>query len=428
MIILDVKAIEILDSRGNPTLQVEVVVEDGSKGRFTVPSGASTGIHEAHELRDENKNVYHGKSVQKAVNNVNGIINGELVDKNFTQKSLDEFLIKLDGTENKELLGANAILGVSIAFAKASAKYYNLPTYEYLFRLINGVNMTNKKFSDLGEVNLFANVINGGLHSGNALNIQEFMIIPCFGTMQEKVRAIVEIYQCLKVLIENDYGKSNTAVGDEGGFAPEISLAEQALSLLVKAVREANYEGQVCFALDAAASDFYDSKSKKYEVEKNLSLDYKKLTDYYNKLIEKYPLISIEDPFAEDDFEAFEYFRTNIVKLNSNNYLTCKKEVLIIGDDLLVTNPKRISIAKEKKLCNALLLKINQIGSLSESIEAFKMAKESNWHTIVSHRSGETCDDFISDLATAMNSSIKLGAPARGERVAKYNRLLNIFS
>lgn len=428
MIIVDVKAIEILDSRGNPTLQVEVILEDGSKGRFTVPSGASTGIHEAHELRDENKNVYHGKSVQKAVDNVNGIMKEILVDNNFTQKTLDEALIKLDGTDNKELLGANAILGVSIAFAKASAKFYNLPTYEYLSRLINGTNLNNKKYLDLQEVNLFANVINGGLHSGNALNIQEFMIIPCFGSMQEKVRAISEIYQSLKILIEEDYGKSNTAVGDEGGFAPEISLAEQALSLLVKAVRNANYEGQVCFALDAAASDFYDSKTKLYEVEKNLKLDYKKLSEYYNALIEKYPLISIEDPFAEDDFEAFSYFRTNIVKLKDDNYLTGKKEVLIVGDDLLVTNPKRISIAKEKNLCNALLLKINQIGSLSESIEAYKMASESNWHTIVSHRSGETSDDFISDLATAMASSIKLGAPARGERVAKYNRLLNIYS
>lgn len=426
MKIIDINALQILDSRGNPTIQVEVVLEDGSKGIFAVPSGASTGIHEAHELRDDNKNLYHGKSVNHAVENIHRI-KEHLIDKDFNQKKLDDALIKLDGSENKELLGANAILGVSIAFAKASAKYYNLPLYEYLYRLTNAVSFTNKTHSDLKDIHLFANVINGGLHSGNSLNIQEFMIIPTMPGVNNKIRATSEIYWTLKELISIEYGKSQTAVGDEGGFAPEISKAEDALNLLVKAIEKTGYKGEVSLAMDCAASDFYDSKKKLYEVEKGLFLDYKKLTEYYNNLFTKYPIISIEDPMSEDDFEGFAYFNKNVTKLEVLNSLNNKKEILVVGDDLLVTNPKRIEIAKQKKLCSALLLKINQIGTLSESIEAYKLATSASWHTIVSHRSGETTDDFISDLAVALNSSIKLGAPARGERVAKYNRLLNIY-
>lgn len=431
MKIIEVKALEILDSRGNPTLQVDVLLEDGSKGSFQVPSGASTGIHEAHELRDGNKNIYHGRSVENAVSNVFQVAN-HLVGNNYTQNSLDDTLIKLDGTSNKEVLGANAILGISVAFAKASAKFYNLSLNDYLYRLINKVNFTNKKGIDLSsvDVHLFSNVINGGLHAGNALNIQEFMILPLFGTLQEKVRAVSEVYQTLKVLIEEKYGKSNTSVGDEGGFAPAIVKAEEGLDLLMEAISKSNYDNMFGLAMDAAASDFYDEDSKKYEVEVNLKLNYKELTTYYNNLIAKYPIICIEDPMSEDDFEGFSYFMKNIKKLNKVNILTSKKQkkCLVIGDDLLVTNPARIKIAKEKKLCDSLLLKINQIGTLSESIEAFKMAKSFDWHVVISHRSGETIDDFISDLAVAMNSSIKLGAPARGERVAKYNRLLNIFN
>ncbi len=429
MKILEIRSLEILDSRGNPTVQVEITLDDGSRGIFQVPSGASTGIHEAHELRDGDANIYHGKGVSKAIKNIEEI-SEKLIGVDFTQEELDAKLIKIDGTENKELLGANAILGVSIAFAKASAKFYNLPLHEYLYRMINNINYSNKTLSKLNDVNLFANVINGGLHSGNSLNIQEFMIIPTFGTLFDKVRAVSEVYQTLKVLIEEKYGKTNTAVGDEGGFAPNISKAEEALDLLVEAVKISNYDGMFSFALDAAASDFYDVETKLYEVESGLKLNYKQLTDYFNNLVEKYPLISIEDAMSEDDFEGFKYYLKNSKKMKVDNYLSSvvKKSTLSVGDDLLVTNPKRIEIAIKDKLCNSLLLKINQIGTLTESIEAHKKVLNKGWHTIVSHRSGETIDDFISDFAVAIGNSIKLGAPARGERVAKYNRLLNIYS
>lgn len=426
MIIIDIESLQILDSRGNPTIQVKVVLEDGSNGVFRVPSGASTGIHEACELRDENKNYFHGKSVEKAVENVYKI-KSDLINRNFTQKTLDEELIKIDGTENKSLIGANAILGISIAFAKASAKYYNLPLYEYLYRITNDVNLNNKPNLELPNVHLFANVINGGLHSGNQLNVQEFMLVPTFGEVKDRIRAISEIYQTLKGLIEEKYGKSSTSVGDEGGFAPEISKCSEALDLLVEAIKKSDYEGQVGLAMDAAASDFYLEKENLYEIEKGLKLDYKKLTKFYSDLIAKYPIISIEDPMAEDDFEGFAYYQKNIVNLKTKNPLNDSDVALNVGDDLLVTNTQRIQTAIEKKLCSALLLKINQIGTLTESINAHKLAKAQNWHTIVSHRSGETSDDFISDLAVALESSIKLGACARGERVAKYNRLLNIY-
>ena len=445
MKIINIKALEILDSRANPTVQVEIILEDGSKGIFRVPSGASTGIHEACELRDNNKNIYHGKSVQKAIKNIN-IIKNKLIGYKYTQETLDEELIKIDNTKNKTNIGANAILGISVAFSKASAKYYNLPLHEYLYRLINEISFKSKKIqNNLKEIHLFANVINGGLHSGNQLNIQEFMIIPIFGTIKEKIRAISEIYNTLKELIAKKYGPQSTAVGDEGGFAPDISKPEEALDLLILAIKDANYTGDIALALDSAASDFYNEGTKKYEVEKGKKLNYKDLTQYYNKLIAKYPIISIEDSMSEDDFSGFAYYLNNVIKnpnminplleftikrgkkstnkISQENYTT-----LSVGDDLLVTNPQRIKMAQEKKLCNSLLLKINQIGTLSESIKAHKMAKENNWHTIVSHRSGETSDDFIADLAVAMQCSIKIGAPARGERVAKYNRLLNIYS
>lgn len=427
MIISNIDALQILDSRGNPTIQVKVTLNDGSTGVFQVPSGASTGIHEACELRDGNNNLYHGKSVEKAVENVFKI-KSKLIHNDFTQKTLDDELIRIDGSENKSIIGANAILGISIAFAKASAKYHNLPLYEYLYRLANNLDFSDSKTKmTLPDVHLFANVINGGLHSGNKLNVQEFMLVPLFENVNLKIRAISEIYQTLKKLIEEKYGKSNTSVGDEGGFAPDISKCEEALDLLVEAIRVSNYEGQVALALDAAASDFYLKDENIYEIEDGLKLNYKQLTDFYNNLISKYPLISIEDPFAEDDFTGFNYFVKKVAKLKIINPLNNKKEILIVGDDLLVTNPKRINMAIEKNLCNSLLLKINQIGTLTESIEAHKLSKSQNWHTIVSHRSGETADDFISDLSVALESSIKIGAPARSDRVAKYNRLLNIY-
>ncbi|NQZ84679.1 MAG: phosphopyruvate hydratase [Nanoarchaeales archaeon] len=427
MKILDITALQILDSRGNPTLQVEILLEDGSKGNFQVPSGASTGIHEAHELRDGNKNLFGGKSVYNCVENINNI-KDRLIGLNFTQQTLDENLIELDGSENKSILGANTILGISVAFAKASAKFYNLELHEYLYRLINDISFLNKSNNELVAPQLFANIINGGLHSGNKLNIQEFMILPNLGDLELNIKATCEIYQTLKLLIETNYDKSQTAVGDEGGFAPNLSKATQALDLIVEAIKKANYEGQIFLALDAAASDFYNKETKLYEIEEGLNLDYKDLTKYYSDLCDSYPLISIEDAMDEDDFEGFAYFLKYGPKLKFKNHLTNKKNLLSVGDDLLVTNTKRIKQAIELKTCNSLLLKINQIGSLTESIDAYKLAKSKNWEVIVSHRSGETTDDFIADLAVAMESSIKLGAPARGERIAKYNRLLNIFN
>ncbi len=423
--ILTIDSFQILDSRGNPTVRVDLVLEDGSKGSFQVPSGASTGIHEAHELRDGGKE-YHGKGVERAVSNVLKI-RSELYNIDFEQGSFDAKLIELDSTENKEALGANAILGLSCAFARAYAKFYNLPLHEYLYRLANKINFSNKKMQNLPLVFPFANIINGGLHAGNELQIQEFMVIPLFGDFKEKTRVISEIYHHLKTIIEKKYGKESTSIGDEGGFAPAVSKPKEALDLLVEAVKVAGYDGKIGFALDAAASDFYDAKTQKYEIEKDLFLDYKELTIYYNELIKNYPLISVEDPMAEDDFEGFTFFMENVVKLKIENPFISKKRVLVVGDDLLVTNPKRILESQKEKLCNSLLLKINQIGSLTEAIEAHKLAKSTGWHTIVSHRSGETPDDFISDLAIALESSIKLGAPARGERVAKYNRLLEIY-
>lgn len=426
MKIIDIKGLQILDSRGNPTLEVTTILDDGSKGVFRVPSGASTGIHEAYELRDNNKNVYHGKSVYKTIENIEKIKN-ELLNEDFTQKTLDDKLIFIDGTKNKNLLGANTILGISISFAKASAQYHNLPLHEYLNRLINNISFNNKKFAKKEEIHLFSNIINGGLHSGNSLMIQEFMIIPILPTVQEKIRAISEIYQTLKDLIEKKYGKSNTAVGDEGGFAPNISNSHEAFEIIIEAIKQTNYQNQIHLGIDSAASDFFDKNTKLYEIEKGKKLNYKELTKYYNDLINKYPIISIEDPMDEDDFEGFAYFKKNVQKLKINNPLTNNKNILIVGDDLLVTNTQRIQIAQEKKLCNSLLLKINQIGTLSESISAYELSNKNKWHTIISHRSGETTDSFIADFATALNSSIKLGAPARGERTSKYNRLLEIF-
>lgn len=428
MKIIDIIANQILDSRANPTLEVKVILEDGSLGIFQVPSGASKGIHEAYELRDNNKNFYFGKSVLNAVKNIQNI-KSSLLNIDFTQELLDEKLIKLDGSSNKKNIGANAILGISIAFAKASAIYYNLELYEYLSRLINKINFTNKTNSQIKYPSLFANILNGGLHSGNELNIQEFMLVPNLEKLDLNIQAIVEIYHKLKILIEEKYSKSDTCVGDEGGFAPKISKTKDALDLLVLAIKKCGYESKVFIALDAAASDFFDIKNNLYEVEKDLKLNYKELTNYYNDLIRNYPIISIEDAMAEDDFKGFSYFLKNKQKLNFTNFLNNKKEILSVGDDLLVTNPLRIKTAIDKKLCNSLLLKINQIGTLSESILAYQISFKKNWQIIVSHRSGETTDNFISDLAIALNnSSIKLGAPARGERVAKYNRLLEIYN
>jgi len=426
MRILDIKGLQILDSRGNPTLQVDVILDEGSKGTFQVPSGASTGIHEACELRDEDENNYHGKSVEKCLKNIE-LIKEHFLDKEFTQEELDKKLILFDGSENKSVLGANTILGVSVAFAKASAKYYSLPTYEYINKLYLEENLSKTANTSKKQIHLFSNVINGGLHSGNNLQIQEFMLVPMQDSMQEKVKIISETYQTLKKLIKDKYGPSSTSLGDEGGFAPEISKPSEALDLLVNAINTSGHQNNVGIAIDCAASDFYNSKTKKYKIEKNKNLDYKELTVYYNELVNKYPIIAVEDPMAEYDFDGFSYYMKNKVTPNKKNIFSDKKELLVIGDDLLVTNPRRIQEAQKKKLCNSLLLKINQIGTLSESFDSARLAQKKNWHIVVSHRSGETTDSFIADLAVALSSSIKLGAPARGERTAKFNRLLEIY-
>jgi enolase len=407
--IKNIKAREILDSRGNPTLEVELETELG-KFLASVPSGASKGEHEAVELRDGGER-YFGKGVKKAVKNVNEIISKKLEGFDVTkQKEIDEALIELDGTENKSKLGANAICGVSLVVCKAGAKAKNLPLYQYVRELYNlqltTYNLPRPSF----------NVINGGVHAGNDLDFQEFMICPKTKSFSENLRIGAEIYHKLKEIITKKYGKLATNLGDEGGFAPPIKDPEIAIKLILEAVKILNYQNKISIILDVAASQFFDGKKYKTKIG-NFSGE--ELTNFYLKLIKKYPIEGIEDPFAQDDFESWQYLKSKIKNQ--------KSKILIIGDDLTVTNPKRIKLAKEKSLCNGIIVKINQIGTVTEAIEAVKLAKSFGWKIMVSHRSGETTDDFISDFAVGIGADfIKSGAPARGERVAKYNRLLKI--
>lgn len=423
MKILHIKGEEILDSRGNPTIKVSILLQDGSQGEFSVPSGASTGIHEAHELRDGDESRYHGKGVLEAIKNLN-LIKEELYKRSFTQTSLDEFLISKDSSENKSNLGANTILGISAAFARACSKYYNLPLYEYLYRLYNNKSMRSKKIECSHTPLLFSNIINGGEHADNELMVQECMIICDSRDINSSVRKTSEIYQELKKTIKKNYGAGSTGLGDEGGFAPNIKTVNEAFKLITSVLEKLNYEKEFVFAIDAAASEFYLAKENTYEIEKGKTIKSKDLIQYYKTLIDKFPLVSIEDAFSEDDYSGFKAFQKEISKIKNKSAVF--NQLLSVGDDLLVTNPKRIQEAIDNSLCNALLLKINQIGTISESFKAAKMAQEQNWSVIVSHRSGETPDSFISDLAVAIGAEIKLGAPARGERVAKYNRLLEI--
>lgn len=407
----------IIDSRGNPTVEVDIVTPKGLF-RAGVPSGASTGIHEAVELRDKDDSKWVGKGVDKAVANVNDVIGPELIKSGIpvtSQKEIDDFLIKLDGTPNKGKLGANAILGVSIAVAKAGAGEKGVPLYAYLSELSN----TKKPYVLPAPA---MNVINGGSHAGNSLAFQEFMIVPTGAkTFTEAIRMGTEVYHNLKKVIKSKYGIDATNVGDEGGFAPNVKSADEALDLLLEAISKAGYEGKVNISLDVASSEFY--KDGKYDLDfKNPNSDPskwisgKELAQIYMGYIKKYPIISIEDPFDQDDWEAWSTLRA-------------EAGITIIGDDLTVTNPLRIKTAVEKKACNGLLLKINQIGTISESIQAAQLAQSDNWAVMVSHRSGETEDTTISDVAVALNSGIiKTGAPARSERVAKYNALLRIES
>lgn len=405
-----ISAREILDSRGNPTLEVEV---ETNLGKFlaSVPSGASKGKYEAVELRDGGKR-YGGKGVLKAVKNINEIIAPRLKGRDSTnQKKIDQILIELDGTKNKSKLGANAICGVSMAVCRAGATTKNLPVFKYLYTLFstivkNRVSVPRPAF----------NIINGGAHAGNDLDFQEFMVCPKGKNFSENLKIGAEIYYLLKEIIQKKYGKSATNLGDEGGFAPPIKFPEEALKLILIASQRLNYEKKISIILDVAASQFFDGK--KYNT-KFGNFSGEKLAKYYIRLIENYPIEGIEDPFAQDDFESWKNFTSNIQHHKSN--------VVIIGDDLLVTNPERITMAKEKLLCNGAIIKINQIGTVSEAIESVKLAKLFGWKVIVSHRSGETNDDFIADFAVGISADfIKTGAPARGERVAKYNRLLKI--
>ena len=394
---------EILDSRGNPTIEVDVFTQKGF-GRASVPLGASTGTNEALELRDADPNRYGGKGVLTAVKNVNAIIQKELLGLDVrNQRKIDELMIELDETDNKSNLGTNAILGVSIAVAKAAADSLNIPLYRYL----GGSNAFTLPVPTM-------NVVNGGKHAGNELAIQEFMIQPKGAeTFYEALQFGAEIYHVLGKLLEKKYGRSSTNVGYEGGYAPKMSESTEALDALVQAIEEAGYtESEVTIGIDAAASEFYEDEFYTIDGKK---LNAPELLDYYVELVNSYPILSIEDPFYEEAFEDFEALTNELW------------DTIIVGDDLFVTNIERISKGVDMGAANALLLKINQIGTLSESFDAASMASRNGYTVIVSHRSAETEDTTISDLAVAIGAEmIKTGAPARGERTAKYNQLLRI--
>ncbi|KAK3020517.1 hypothetical protein RJ639_046206 [Escallonia herrerae] len=419
--ILFIKARQIFDSRGNPTVEVDVGLSNGSYARAAVPSGASTGIYEALELRDGGSD-YLGKGVSKAVANVNSIIGPALVGKDPTdQTGIDNFMVQhLDGTVNewgwcKQKLGANAILAVSLAVCKAGASVLNIPLYKHIANLAG-----NKKL--VLPVPAF-NVINGGSHAGNKLAMQEFMILPVgAASFKEAMKMGVEVYHHLKSVIKKKYGQDATNVGDEGGFAPNIQENKEGLELLKTAIAKAGYTGKVVIGMDVAASEFYGT-DKTYDLnfkeegnDGSQKISGEQLKDLYKSFVSEYPIVSIEDPFDQDDWDHYSLMTAEI-----------GEQVQIVGDDLLVTNPKRVEKAINEKTCNALLLKVNQIGSVTESIEAVKMSKRAGWGVMASHRSGETEDTFIADLSVGLSTGqIKTGAPCRSERLAKYNQILRI--
>jgi len=401
-----IKAREILDSRGNPTVEVELKT-DGGFFVDSVPSGASTGRREAIEVRDHDENRFMGMGVMKAVSNINNQLANVLIGMSVNnQNDIDTVMIDLDGTERKSKLGANAIMAISLAVARARAK----DEKQHLFERIAEISGAEKRI----PCPCF-NVLNGGQHAGNDLAFQEFMIAFEGFTLKEQVRRSAEMYHKLKEIIEEKYGKNATNVGDEGGFAPPISKPEQALDLIIETAKELEYIEDLSIFLDVAASSFFDKETNRYTIDSK-ELDRGELIDYYKKLCSKYPIKSIEDPFDEDDFEGFKVLNQAM-----------NGELMIIGDDLTTTNVKYIEKAYARNSINALLLKINQIGTVTEAIEAANLVKTYGWKIMVSHRSGETVDDFIADFAVGIGAEyIKAGAPARGERVAKYNRLLKI--
>ena len=408
MFITDVYAREILDSRGNPTVEVEVVLESGEMGRAAVPSGASTGIYEAVELRDGDKGRYLGKGVQKAIENVNEIIAPELEGMNvFDQVGIDNLLIELDGTDNKGKLGANAILGVSMAVAKAAAEELGLPLFQY----VGGV---NAKVLPVPMMN----IINGGEHADNNVDIQEFMVMPVGAdSWAEALRMGAEIFHSLKSVLK---GKGlNTAVGDEGGFAPNLGSNEEALSSIVEAIEKAGYKPgeEIMIAMDAAASSFYSKEKGKYVLAgEGKELTSEEMVAFYEDMVSKYPIISIEDGLDENDWDGFKLMTE---KLGS--------KIQIVGDDLFVTNTKKLEEGIQKGIANSILIKLNQIGTITETLDAIEMAKRAGYTAVISHRSGETEDTTIADLVVAVNAGqIKTGAPSRTDRVAKYNQLIRI--
>ncbi|MFA6752794.1 MAG: phosphopyruvate hydratase [Bacilli bacterium] len=400
MKIKNINAREILDSRGNPTVETELELENGIIVKSSVPSGASTGENEALELRDNDKDRYHGKGVLTAVNNVNNIIKKSLIGMDINQEKIDDLLINLDGTNTKSKLGANAILSVSLCVMKALAKTNNQDLFEYLG-------------NDFSLPYPMMNIINGGAHANSGLEIQEFMIIPMQKSFKDRLRCGSEIFQTLKNTLKQD-GYS-TSVGDEGGFAPKLGNIEKALDYIVEAIKKSNYiPGENVFlALDCAASEFYDGNN--YNIN-NKKLTKEELIEYYILLINKYPIISIEDAFAEND-------------INSIKILTSKigDKIMLVGDDYFVTNIEYLEKGIKEKYNNAILLKANQIGTITEMIKTIDLAKKNNFKTIISHRSGETEDTFIADLAVGLNLGyIKTGSVCRGERICKYNQLLRI--
>ncbi len=406
MKIKNIEAYEVIDSRGNPTVECELTLENGIKARAIVPSGASTGEREALELRDGG-NRYHGKGVLKAVNNVNKIIAKALIGKDVSkQRDLDNIMLKLDGTEFKTNLGANAILSVSLAIAKANALNKNIPLYKSLG---NGTTLPVPMM----------NVINGGAHADSNVDFQEYMIMPVGAkTFSDAIRMASETFMELKKVLKTMHYP--TAVGDEGGFAPNFKNNEQPLEAIITAIKNAGYEPKkdIAIALDVAASEFYNPKTKKYDLSKSKggSLTTEQMIDWYSELIKKYPIISIEDPLSENDWTGWAKITKKL-----------GKKIQLVGDDVFVTNPKILEEGIKKGVANAILIKLNQIGTLSETLDTIKLAKDNGYNTIISHRSGESEDTFIADLAVAVDAGqIKSGSISRTDRVAKYNQLIRI--
>lgn len=404
--IIDIRAREVLDSRGNPTVEAEVYLEDGSFGSAIVPSGASTGKHEALELRDGDKNRYMGKGVLKAVKNINEVIAPKIVGMNaYDQRTVDKTMIELDGTENKSKLGANAILAVSMAVTRAAANSLGLELYRYL----GGPNARVLPVP-------FMNIINGGKHADNSLDIQEFMIVPAGApNFAEALRYGAEVFHTLKKILKSQ--GHITAVGDEGGFAPNLSSNEDAIKTIVEAIKQAGYEPgkDIYIALDSAADSFYNEEKETYMID-GTEKTTDEIIDYYVSLVERYPIVTLEDPLAEEDWEGFQKITEKL-----------GNRIQIVGDDLYVTNINRLKKGVEMKSSNSILIKLNQIGSVTETLDTIEYARNHGMTCVISHRSGETEDTFIADLAVATNTGmIKTGSLSRSERIAKYNRLIRI--